>query len=124
MVSAWAKKVEDPAPLCEKSAKIMRSVTTYRRSEIGGVLCKPRTVPFQSKAVLHRFVFVRAMLGKNACRPTTWLPLLRLSRKDEPASDWPGQRIDETLPGLTVEWVEKRALSLSLESKFTNEGWV
>ena len=98
-------------------------------SKVGQWSCivQTQTVPFQSKAILHRFVFVRAMLGKNVCRPTAWLRLLRRSRKDEPASDWPGQRIDEThfcFRNSLWSGVEKRALSLSLESKFTNEGWV
>jgi hypothetical protein len=30
MVSAWPKEVVDPAPLCGKSAKIMRSATSMR----------------------------------------------------------------------------------------------
>jgi hypothetical protein len=57
MVSAWAKKAVDPEPLCGKSTKIMRSVTTHGSLENGVVLCKPRTLLFQSKAILHRFVF-------------------------------------------------------------------
>ena len=48
MVSAWAKKVVDPAPLCGKSAKIMRSATSMegRRIEL---YCANQNGPFAVK---------------------------------------------------------------------------
>jgi hypothetical protein len=58
-----------------------------------------------------------AFLGKNACRPTTWLRIPRRSRKDAPSSDWPRQRIEAThfnsflLPELTTEWRQLSNLS-------------
>jgi hypothetical protein len=32
------------------------------------------------RAILHPYVFVRVMLGENACQPTTWPRLLRRRR--------------------------------------------
>ena len=58
------------------------------RSDNGGGLSKARTVPCRSGATGQRFMFVRGMLGRSACRPFSTRRhcpprLLRQSRREE-----------------------------------------
>jgi hypothetical protein len=54
MVSAWAKKVVDPAPLVRKVGQDHAIGNKHGRSENGVELCKTQDGPFQSNARKHR----------------------------------------------------------------------
>src|SRR5262245_15344830 len=63
----------------------MQSTTRFGRSENGGVLFKATLVLCSDVATRQRFMFVREMLGRSACRPSASIHgkgrLLRRIRK-------------------------------------------